>query len=253
MVQSYKLSRPFRVGPGWSISLSKYFGPISSLHTKLFITFKTNVFFFRNVVLLSSQQHSTSVSEVVVIFLQLILLANTAAFFYSLLGLLSHCFWEGDSGEEISTRWRCFEKINRSRDSWLVLRSLQAVFSHLQSYPRKFLLCQWRHRRCFVIVSFFLRNIIFHTPQYYRWLTCYVYARLCQCFGQGGCYFRCDKPCTCCNYTCTQHFCYSAVAHILAPSVNLAFRPKTGFRNKCRARAGFRLPNKALLQLCVGM
>jgi len=20
--------------------------------------------------------------------------------------------------------------------------------------------------------------------------------RLCQCFGQGGCYFRCDKPCT---------------------------------------------------------
>jgi len=94
----------------------------------------------------------------------------------------------------------------------------------------------------FVIVFFFLRNIIFHNPQYYRWLTCYVCARLCQCFGQGGCYFRCDKPCTC-NYTCSQHclLAYSAVAPILAPSVNLAFRPKSGFKNKCRARAGFGL------------
>jgi len=34
-------------------------------------------------------------------------------------------------------------------------------------------------------------------------------------------------------------FCYSAVAHILTPSVNWAFRPKSGFKNKCRARAGF--------------
>jgi len=30
-------------------------------------------------------------------------------------------FGEGDSGEEISTRWRCVEKSNHSRDSWLVL------------------------------------------------------------------------------------------------------------------------------------
>jgi len=56
-------------------------------------------------------------------------------------------------------------------------------------------------------------------------------------------------------------FCYSAVAHILTPSVNLAFRPKSGFKNKCRARAGFGLvfsgrvqtSNETLLQLCVGM
>jgi len=34
----------------------------------------------------------TYVSEVIVIFLQLILFANTAAFSYSLLGLVSHCF-----------------------------------------------------------------------------------------------------------------------------------------------------------------
>jgi len=54
----------------------------------------------------------TSVSEVIVIFLQLILFANTAAFYYFLLGLVSHCFWECDSDEGISTRWRCVEKIN---------------------------------------------------------------------------------------------------------------------------------------------
>jgi len=36
-------------------------------------------------------------------------------------------------------------------------------------------------------------------------------------------------------------FCYSAVAHILTPSVNLAFKPKSGFKNKCRARAVFGL------------
>ena len=47
-------------------------------------------------------------------------------------------------------------------------------------------------------------------------------------------------------------FCYSSVAHIVTPLVNSAFRPKSGFKNKCRARAGFRLQNEALLQLCVG-
>ena len=36
-------------------------------------------------------------------------------------------------------------------------------------------------------------------------------------------------------------FCYSAVAHIVTPLVNLAFRPISGFKNKCRTRAGFRL------------
>jgi len=87
------------------------------------------------------------VSEAIAIFLQLILFANTAAFFCSLLGLVSHCFWEGDSGEEISTRQRCVKKINHSRDYWLVLRRLQVGYSYLQRYPRKFILCLWRHRR----------------------------------------------------------------------------------------------------------
>jgi len=36
-------------------------------------------------------------------------------------------------------------------------------------------------------------------------------------------------------------FSYSAVAHILTSSVNLAFGPKSGFKNNSRARAGFRL------------
>jgi len=54
----------------------------------------------------------TSVSEVIVTFLQLILFANTDAFFCSLLGLVSHSFWEDGSGEEISKLCHCFEKIN---------------------------------------------------------------------------------------------------------------------------------------------
>jgi len=48
-------------------------------------------------------------------------------------------------------------------------------------------------------------------------------------------------------------FCYSAVAHILTLSVNLAFGPKSDLKNKCRVRARFRFQNEALLQLCVGM
>jgi len=67
---------------------------------------------------------------------QLILLANTAAFFCSLVELDSHSFSEGDSRDEISTRWRCFEKIDHFRDSWLVLRNngLQTGFSCLKRY-----------------------------------------------------------------------------------------------------------------------
>jgi len=57
----------------------------------------------------------TSVREVIVIFLQLILFANTAVFFYSLLGFISHSHWEGEGSEEISTLWHCFEEINHSR------------------------------------------------------------------------------------------------------------------------------------------
>jgi len=71
----------------------------------------------------------TSVREV--IFFQLILFANTAAFFCFLPGLVSHSFREGDRGEEINTRWLWLKAINHLRDSWLVLRSLQAGMSCL--------------------------------------------------------------------------------------------------------------------------
>jgi len=36
-------------------------------------------------------------------------------------------------------------------------------------------------------------------------------------------------------------FCFSAVAHILTSSVNLAFGPNSGFKNKCLTRPGFGL------------
>jgi len=36
-------------------------------------------------------------------------------------------------------------------------------------------------------------------------------------------------------------FCFSTVAHISTSSVNLAFGAKSGFKNKCRAQAGFGL------------
>jgi len=79
-----------------------------------------------------------SVSEVIVIFLQLILFANIAAFFCSLLGLVSHTFSEGNSREEVSTRWHCVEKINHLRDSSLVLRNNgpRSGFSYQWRYPK---------------------------------------------------------------------------------------------------------------------
>jgi len=120
-----------QVGPGFSGRLGlKVCQNISGLHTKLFYNIKSNDFFlsWRRFVVLNAV---TSVSDLIVIFVQLILFANTAAFLYSLLELVSHCFWESESGEEISTRWRYVENINHSRDSWLVLRSLRAGFSYL--------------------------------------------------------------------------------------------------------------------------
>jgi len=57
MVQSYKSGRAFRVGPGSGLSLSKYFEPISDLHTTLFYDIKSEdflTFFFRDVDLLCS-------------------------------------------------------------------------------------------------------------------------------------------------------------------------------------------------------
>jgi len=99
MVQSHKSALAFWVGPGSDLSWPKYFG----LAYKTFYDIKSNDCFlsWRRFVVLAAV---TSVSEVIVIFLQRIMFANTAAFFYSLPGLVPHCFWEGDSDEEISVR-----------------------------------------------------------------------------------------------------------------------------------------------------
>jgi len=91
--QSCKSGRAFRVGPGSGLILSKCFGPAYN-------NIQSNYFFFRDRFVVLTVV--SFVSAVIVIFLQLILLANTAAFFCSLLGLVSHSFSEGDSGEEIT-------------------------------------------------------------------------------------------------------------------------------------------------------
>jgi len=89
-----------------------------------------------------------------------------------------------------------------------------------------------------VIVSFFLEKHCI--PLYYRSLTCHVCARLYQCFVQGGCYsiFGVINRV---HATTPAHnvFRYFAVAHILTPSVTLAVRPKSSFKNKSRDRTGF--------------
>jgi len=166
-------------------------------------------------------------SEVMVIFLQLILFVNTAAFFYSLLGLVSYLFWEGDSGEEISARWCCLKEINHSRDSWLVLRGLQAGFSYLQrhhGYFRDTFFFSWETVYSAVLSLTDMLRLYQIMPMFWsRWLL-----------------FWCDKPCTC-SYTRTQRFLLLRSCAYLNLSVNLAFGPKSGFKNKCRARAGFGL------------
>ena len=43
------------------------------------------------------------------------------------------------------------------------------------------------------------------------------------------------------NYTCTQCFLLLCSWAYLIPSVNVAFRPQSGFKNNCRARTGFGL------------
>ena len=71
----------FRVGSGraWVCqNISDQFRPCMQ---NVFITLRKTTIFFRDV---------TSMNEVIVSFLQLILFGSTAAFFYSLLGLVSH-------------------------------------------------------------------------------------------------------------------------------------------------------------------
>ena len=138
---------------------------ISGLHIKLFYGIRSKDFFLSlcRFVVLSAV---TSVSEVIVIFLQLIRFENTAAFFYSLLGLVSHS--KGDSGGEISTRWHWVEEINHSRDSWPVLRNeaYKQVFHACSAIPDSFFYAYSAIVDSFVMVSFFLEED--YILQHYR-------------------------------------------------------------------------------------
>jgi len=106
--------------PGSGLDFWNCFGLISGLNTKLFITFRVTVFSFHDVD--PTFAHLDDFREYNDCdFLQLVLFANTDAFFRPLLELVSCSFWEGDSGEEISMLWRCFENTNHLCDSWLIL------------------------------------------------------------------------------------------------------------------------------------
>ena len=166
------------------------------------------------------------------IFLRLIVFANTAVFLFSA-GISLTLFWEGDSGEEICMRWRCVEKNQSLTRFFGLFWSLLAGFSYLQSYPRKFLLCLQRHRRKF------RDNFFFSWETLYSALLSLTYMlSLCQImpmFWSRWLLFWVWSTVYLLVHMHTTFFCYSAVAHILTPSVNLAFELKLGFNNKCRA------------------
>jgi len=116
---------------------------------------QSNDFFFCDV---HSLCNVTSVSEVIVIFFQLILLANTAAFFCSLLGLVSHSFRECDSGEKISTGWLRLEKINYLHDSYSLFQDTMAYKPPFHAYstiPDSFF------HACSAIVDSFVITFVF--------------------------------------------------------------------------------------------
>jgi len=93
-------------------------------------------------------------------FLQLIRFANTAAFFCSLLGLVSHTFLKDNSGGDVSTRWHWVEEINHSRDSWLVSRNeaYKQVFHACIAILDSFFYAYTATMDSFVMVSFFLEE-----------------------------------------------------------------------------------------------
>jgi len=57
------------------------------------------------------------------------------------------------------------------------------------------------------------------------------------------------KSCTC-SYTRTLHFLILRSCAYLDSLGKFVFQAKSGFKNKCRARAGFGPQNEAHLQLC---
>ena len=115
-------------------------------------------------------------------FFRLILFANTTTFVCSLLGSVSRTVFEKvTAARKLEQGWPCFEKINH----------LPVFHAHYIAIPNSFFYAYCAIVGIFVLVKFFLEK--HYILQHYRWLTSYVCAYLSQCFGQGGCYFGCDK------------------------------------------------------------
>jgi len=132
-------------------------------------------------------------------------------------------------------------KINHSRDSLACFEAYKSAFHIYRAILESFFHAYGAIVDNFVIVYFFLEKQC--VPQYYRWLTCYVCARLCQCFGQGAVSIFGVINCVPATTPAHNVFCYFAVAHILTLSVNLAFRPKSGFKNKMSGTSRVRACN----------
>jgi len=120
-MQRCQLGRAFRVGSGFGPSSSSALGGVrfwaesQQCHkcVKMFRACVENILSWRTFVVLTTV---ISVSKVIVIFFSLSLFTNTAAFFCSLVRLVSHSFWESDNPKEISTAWHCVKEIDRLRN-----------------------------------------------------------------------------------------------------------------------------------------
>jgi len=149
----------------------------------------------------------------------------------------------------------CFRGISRLPSAFVFLRLFK--LAHISPIVES----TYLNVDSFVIVSFFLRNIIFHSPHSAVLLLTNM-LHLCQItpmFWPRDCYFWCDKPCSC-NYICTQRFLLLRSCAYLNSLCKFGFQAWIELQKQMSgsglwfgARDGFRLQNEALLQLCVGM
>ena len=91
----------------------------------------------------------------------------------------------------------------------------------------------------FVIFCFYVEKHCI--PHYYHWLSNLVCACLSWCFGQGDCYSMVVITSCTCSYNRTLHFLIPRSCVYLHSLGKFGFRAKSGFKNKCWARAGFGL------------
>ena len=229
---------------GFVLNFSKCFGPISGLHTKHLWHSEWRFFYLVTYICYGHRGYFCKWCDCGFSAANSICKHSCVLLFVARIGLT--LFLKGESSEEISTRWSCVQKINHLRDSCLVLINdgLKPAFRAYGDIQDSLF---YAYSAIVDSFFFFLRNITFRSISLANKLSLFKPC-LSQCFGQGVCYFGCDKTCTC-SYTRTLRFLVPAVAHILTHSVNSAFRPKSCFKNKFRTRAGFGFQNEASLQI----